>query len=45
LGVGLTIAQAVFSNLGGSVSFFDTPTGFCVEAFLPGAGPEDISYG
>ncbi|MBK9927974.1 MAG: hybrid sensor histidine kinase/response regulator [Anaerolineales bacterium] len=45
LGVGLTIAKAVFSNLGGGVSFIDTPTGFCVEAFLPGVGPEDISYG
>ena len=45
LGVGLTIAQAIFTNLGGSVRFFDAPTGFCVEAVLPGEGPEDISYG
>lgn len=45
LGVGLTIARAVFANLGGSVGFMDTPTGFCVEAILPGERPEDISYG
>ena len=45
LGVGLTIARAVFSNLGGSVTPYDTPTGFCMEAVLPGKCPEDISYG
>lgn len=45
LGVGLTIARAVFSNLGGTVSIIDSPQGCCVQAFLPARGSGEIAYG
>jgi two-component system sensor histidine kinase/response regulator len=45
LGVGLTIARAVFSSLGGEVKIVDSVTGCCVQATLPDLRPEDISYG
>lgn len=45
LGVGLTIARAVFQQLGGYVTFQKTHTGFVVEAFAPGIQPGDIVYG
>jgi len=46
LGVGLTIAQAVFANLGGSVSILDTVhNGCCIQALIPDCRPEDIIYG
>ncbi len=45
LGVGLTIARAVFSSLGGEVRVTDSEGGCCVQAVLPDLRPEDISYG
>lgn len=45
LGVGLFIARAVFSSLGGDITITDCPTGCCVQAILPNLRPEDISYG
>jgi two-component system sensor histidine kinase VicK len=45
LGVGLTIARAVFASLGGVVSILENPLGCRVQAILPGRGPEDILYG
>jgi two-component system sensor histidine kinase/response regulator len=45
LGVGLFIARAVFSNLGGSVAILDSSYGCQVGAFLPELRPQDISYG
>jgi len=44
LGVGLTIARAVFENPGGSVSMLDSQTGCCVRAILPDHRPEDLVY-
>ncbi|RPJ22839.1 MAG: hybrid sensor histidine kinase/response regulator [Chloroflexi bacterium] len=44
LGVGLFIARAVFSSLGGSVAISDTANGCRVQAVLPNVRPEDISY-
>jgi signal transduction histidine kinase len=45
LGVGLTIARAVFENMGGTVSILETRSGCCVQAVLPDQRPEDIVYG
>ena len=45
LGVGLFIARAVFSTMGGSVAISDTTNGCRVQAVLPNVRPEDISYG
>lgn len=45
LGVGLTIARAVFSGLGGGVSIGDSESGCCVQAVLPDLRPEDLKYG
>jgi two-component system, sensor histidine kinase and response regulator len=45
LGVGLFIAQAVFSSLGGSVTILDSSSGCRIQAVLPNVRPEDISYG
>ncbi|MCE9644924.1 MAG: response regulator [Chloroflexi bacterium] len=45
LGVGLTIARAVFDHLGGSVKIADTRHGCLVFAELPDVRPEDIVYG
>jgi signal transduction histidine kinase len=45
LGVGLFIARAIFSNLGGSVTILDGAEGCRVQAVLPKTGPEDILYG
>jgi two-component system sensor histidine kinase/response regulator len=45
LGVGLFIARAIFSRLGGSVKFMESMEGCCVQAVLPNIRPEDISYG
>jgi two-component system sensor histidine kinase TctE len=44
LGLGLTIARAVFESLGGSVSILDSPGGCRVQAVLPDRRPEDILY-
>jgi two-component system, sensor histidine kinase and response regulator len=45
LGVGLTIAQAVFVNLGGTVSILEREQGCRVQAILPPRIAEDILYG
>jgi signal transduction histidine kinase len=45
LGVGLTIARAIFTNMGGSVSILDSLHGCRVQAYIPSCGPEDIIYG
>ncbi|HMB23141.1 MAG TPA: ATP-binding protein, partial [Anaerolineales bacterium] len=45
LGVGLFIARAVFSSLGGSVAVLDSSRGCRVQATLPNVRPEDILYG
>jgi two-component system, sensor histidine kinase and response regulator len=45
LGVGLFIARAVFSSLGGNVAILDSSNGCRVQALLPHVGPEDIFYG
>ncbi len=45
LGVGLTIARAVFNSLGGEVIIVDSPTGCCVRATLPEMAAGDVAYG
>ncbi len=45
LGVGLFIARAVFSKLGGSVTILESSTGCIIQTVLPNIRPEDISYG
>jgi signal transduction histidine kinase len=45
LGVGLTIARAVFANLGGTVSILESERGCRVRAILPARTAEDILYG
>jgi len=45
LGVGLTIARAVFSSLGGEVTIMESKKGCYVQAQLPDLRPEDIAYG
>jgi signal transduction histidine kinase len=45
LGVGLTIARAVFQHFGGSVKILDNPKGCLVVAELPDIRPDDIVYG
>ncbi|MFZ5821269.1 MAG: hybrid sensor histidine kinase/response regulator [Chloroflexota bacterium] len=45
MGVGLAIAQAVFSGLGGDVRILDSPKGCHVRAFLPDRRPGDLIYG
>lgn len=45
LGVGLFIARAMFSNLGGSVSILNSSNRCQIQAVLPNLRPEDISYG
>ena len=45
LGVGLTIARAVFQGLNGDVQILDSSKGCRVQAFLPDHQPEDIVYG
>lgn len=44
LGVGLTIARAVFSSLGGDVQILDSEKGCRVQATLPELRAEDVSY-
>jgi signal transduction histidine kinase len=44
LGVGLTIARAIFANLGGAVSILDGFKGCRVQAILPDRKPEDLVY-
>ena len=45
LGVGLTIARAVFSGLDGEVKILDAEKGGYVLASLPDLRPEDTDYG
>ena len=45
LGVGLAIARAVFSNVGGDVRIVDSPSGCHVRASLPDLGADDLVYG
>jgi two-component system, OmpR family, sensor histidine kinase VicK len=45
LGVGLTVARAVFSGLGGDVKILDSTQGCHVLATLPDLRPEDVAYG
>jgi two-component system sensor histidine kinase TctE len=45
LGVGLTIARAVFRRLGGDVEILATPAGCSVKAVLPGPRQDDWVYG
>ena len=45
LGVGLTIARAIFRSLNGDVQIFDSPQGCWVRAFIPDHGRGDIVYG
>jgi signal transduction histidine kinase len=45
LGVGLTIARAMFSGLGGEVKILESGKGCSVLATLPDLRPEDLSYG
>jgi signal transduction histidine kinase len=45
LGVGLTIARAVFSGLGGEVRILDSELGCYVLASLPDMRAEDTAYG
>jgi signal transduction histidine kinase len=44
LGVGLTIARAIFVNLGGAISILDGFEGCRVQASLPDRKPEDLVY-
>ena len=44
-GVGLTIARAVFANLGGEVRIINTEKGCGIHASLPDLRPEDEFYG
>ncbi len=45
LGVGLTIARAVFSSLGGEVKILESGQGCCVLASLPDLRSDDVAYG
>jgi signal transduction histidine kinase len=45
LGVGLTIARAVFQNIGGSIKIIDFANGCLLTAELPDVRAEDIVYG
>jgi signal transduction histidine kinase len=45
LGVGLFIARAVFSSLGGDVTILDSAEGCLVRVQLPNLRAEDITYG
>jgi two-component system sensor histidine kinase/response regulator len=45
LGVGLTVARAVFRSLNGDVQILDDQKGCHVQAFIPDHRPDDIVYG
>lgn len=45
LGVGLTIARAIFRSLGGDMRIVDSPIGCLILAELPDVRPEDTVYG
>jgi len=45
LGLGLTIARAVFQSLNGDIQILNSPAGCHVHAFIPDHQPDDIVYG
>ena len=45
LGVGLTIARAVFNGLKGDVRIIESSEGCHVRAILPNLSPDDVAYG
>lgn len=45
LGVGLTIAKAIITSMGGDVKVLDREKGCCIQVDLPALRPEDIVYG
>jgi signal transduction histidine kinase len=45
LGVGLTIARAIFSSVRGNVAIMDSLSGCLVHASLPERGQDDVVYG
>ncbi len=45
MGVGLTLARAVFRSLRGEVKVVESPRGCHVQAILPNLQPGDVSYG
>ena len=45
LGLGLTIARAIFRSVGGDVKIIDSAQGCCVQAFLPDLSADDVAYG
>ena len=45
LGVGLTVARAVFRSLNGDIQILDSAKGLHVHAFIPDHQPDDIVYG
>ena len=45
LGLGLTIARAVFRSLNGDIQILESPMGCHVHAFIPDHQPDDIVYG
>jgi len=45
LGLGLTIARAVFRSLNGDIQILDSSKGCHVHAFIPDHQPDDIVYG
>lgn len=45
LGLGLTIARAVFRSLGGDVAILDSARGCCVQATLPDLPTDDPAHG
>lgn len=45
LGVGLFLARAVFSGLGGGVRILESERGCHVQAILPNLRPDDVFYG
>jgi signal transduction histidine kinase len=45
LGVGLTIARAIFQSMGGTVELVDSSSGCFIVAELPDIRPEDTVYG
>ena len=45
LGLGLTLARAVFRSLNGDVKVIDSAQGCCVQAVLPDVSLDDLTYG
>jgi hypothetical protein len=45
MGVGLTIARAIFQNLKGDVRVLESSKGCHVQAVLPNLLPGDVTYG